>query len=253
MRTDASNKGGENKTDMGAGVIGWIIIGGIAGGVANLIVNRSTPGPKLGRWVAAVPLGIVGAILGGFLARFLGLSAGGASSIWTLLIAIPGAIITTVTYNAIIRRAFRQKIEGQYDVFISYRREQSMDAARLISNALKERKLRTFLDIDELGPGRFDQALLTTVANTPNLVVLLTPHALDHAAEEQDWLRQEISQAMKTNSNIVPVMMPGFQFPEPQALPEDLRDLRSYQGAGYSSEFFLAMIDRLVQYVKREH
>jgi uncharacterized membrane protein YeaQ/YmgE (transglycosylase-associated protein family) len=232
-------------------IISWIIVGGIAGVVANLIVNRSTAGPKLGRWAAAVPLGIAGAILAGFLAGFVGIGGGGIS--WQILIAIPGAVITTVIYNAIIRRAFRQKIEGQYDVFISYRREQSMDAARLISNALKERKLRTFLDIDELGPGRFDQALLTTVANTPNLVVLLTPHALDRSAEGQDWLRLELSQAMKTNSNIVPVMMPGFQFPEPQALPEDLRDLRNYQGVSYSSEFFTAMIDRLVQYAKRQH
>jgi uncharacterized membrane protein YeaQ/YmgE (transglycosylase-associated protein family) len=234
-----------------AAVISWIIMGGIAGGVANLIVNRSTPGPKLGRWAAAAPLGIAGAILAGFLTSLVGFGGGGF--IWQLSIAIPGAIITTVIYNAIIRRAFRQKIEGQYDVFISYRREQSMDAARLISNALKERKLRTFLDIDELGPGRFDQALLTTVANTPNLVVLLTPHALDRSAEGQDWLRQEVSQAMKTNSNIVPVMMPGFEFPEPQALPEELRDLRNYQGVSYSSEFFTAMIDKLVEYVKRQH
>jgi uncharacterized membrane protein YeaQ/YmgE (transglycosylase-associated protein family) len=238
-------------TDMIGAFLTWIIIGGVAGGVANLIVNRSTPGPKLGRWVAAVPLGISGALVGGFLAGLVGLSGGG--TIWSTLIAIPGAIIMTVIYNAIIRRAFKQKIEGQYDVFISYRREQSMDAARLISNALKERKLRTFLDIDELGPGRFDQALLTTVANTPNLVVLLTPNALDRSAEEQDWLRQEISQAMQTNSNIVPVMMPGFQFPEPQALPEDIRDLRNYQGVSYSSEFFTAMIEKLLQYVKRQH
>ena len=233
----------------GIGIIGWIIIGGIAGGVANLVVNRSTPGPKLGRWVAAVPLGIVGALLGGFLAGLIGISSAGL--IWTFIIAIIGAIVVTWVYNIIVRRAFRQKIEGQYDVFISYRRGQSMDAARLISDALKEHKLRTFLDIEELGPGRFDQALLTTVANTPNLVVILAPHALDRSAEEHDWLKQEVSQAIQTNSNIVPVMMPGFQFPEPEALPEDLRDLSNYQGVGYSSEFFDAMIERLHRYLQK--
>jgi uncharacterized membrane protein YeaQ/YmgE (transglycosylase-associated protein family) len=233
--------------NMGA-ILTWIIIGGIAGGVANLVVNRSTPGPKLGRWVAAVPLGIVGALVGGFIFALIGIGGGGI--IWTTIIGTIGAIIVTWVYNVIVRRVFRQKIEGQYDVFISYRREQSMDAARLISNALREHKLRTFLDIDELGPGRFDQALLTTVANTPNLVVILAPHALDRSAEEHDWLQQEVSQAIQTNSNIVPVMMPGFQFPEPEELPEDLRNLPNYQGVGYSSEFFKAMIDRLSQYIK---
>jgi uncharacterized membrane protein YeaQ/YmgE (transglycosylase-associated protein family) len=232
------------------GAISWIIIGGIAGAVANLVVNRSTPGPKLGRWVAAVPLGIAGAFVGGFLTGLIGIGGGGV--IWTIIFAIIGAIIVTWVYNAILRRAFRKKIEGEYDVFISYRRGQSMDTARLIANALKERKLRTFLDIEELGPGRFDQALLTTVANTPNLVVILAPHALDRSVEEHDWLKQEVSQAIQTNSTIVPVMMPGFEFPEPEALPEDLRALRNYQGVGYSSEFFTAMIDRLVQNVKRQ-
>jgi uncharacterized membrane protein YeaQ/YmgE (transglycosylase-associated protein family) len=234
---------------MAGGIIAWIIIGGIAGGVANLVVNRSTPGPKLGRRVAAIPLGIAGALVGGFLTGLLGFSVD--SLIFSILVAIPGAVIVTVIYNAIIRRTFRQKIEAQYDVFISYRRAQSMDAARLISNALKERKLRTFLDIDELGPGRFDQALLTTVANTPNFVVILAPHAFERSAEEHDWLKQEVTRAIQTNSNVVPVMMPGFQFPEPEALPENLRDLSNYQGVGYSSEYFTGMIDRLVQYIKR--
>jgi hypothetical protein len=60
-----------------------------------------------------------------------------------------------------------------------------VEAARLIANALKEHRLRTFLDVDELGAGHFDEALLETITNTPSFVVLLTPQALDRA-EEQD-------------------------------------------------------------------
>lgn len=98
--------------------------------------------------------------------------------------------------------------------------------------------------------GHFDQDLLSHIANTPHFIIILTPHALDRCVEEQDWLRKEITQAIKTKRNIVPVMMPGFEFPEPQALPADIRDLRTYQSVGYSHEFFEAMVDRIIRYIR---
>jgi hypothetical protein len=45
-------------------------------------------------------------------------------------------------------------------------------------------------------------------------------------------------------------MWPEFQFPEPQAMPEDIKELRTYQGVGYSHEFFDAMINRLLRYLQ---
>lgn len=207
-------------------IIFWILIGAIAGGVANLIVNWNTPGPRLGRWVAAIPLGIVGAILGGFLTSLVGIGGGGF--IWTVIIATVGAVILLVVYRNVAKM---------------------LSTRRGIGNALKEHRLRTFLDVDELGAGHFDEALLETITNTPSFVVLLTPQALD-PAEEEDWLRQEISQAIKADRNVVPIMWPEFKFPEPQALPEDMRALRTYQGVGYSYEFFDAMINRLLKYLR---
>jgi uncharacterized membrane protein YeaQ/YmgE (transglycosylase-associated protein family) len=245
-------------------LIFWIIVGLIAGAVAKLVV----PGDDRGGFIITILLGVAGAIVAGFLASSIGVGGGG--SIWTIIIATIGAVILVVIYRIIARgpstgrgtgneaRGVPVSTRGQprtgrsseeYDVFISYRRDHGVDAARLIANALKEHRLRTFLDVDQLGAGRFDEALQETITNTPSFVVLLTPQALDRA-EEHDWLRQEISQAIKFDRNVVPIMWPEFKFPEPQTLPEDIRALRTYQGVSYSYEFFDAMINRLLRYLR---
>jgi len=245
-------------------MIFWIIVGLIAGVVAKLVV----PGDDPGGFVITTLLGVAGAIVAGFLASLIGIGGGGA--IWTIIIATIGAVILLVIYRISLkglstRRGIGNEDRGvplsprgqprtgkssaEYDVFISYRRDRGVEAARLIANALKEHRLRTFLDVDELGAGHFDEALLETITNTPSFVVLLTPQALDRA-DEQDWLRQEISQAIKVDRNVVPIMWPEFGFPEPQTLPEDIRALRTYQGVSYSYEFFDAMINRLLRYLR---
>jgi hypothetical protein len=44
--------------------------------------------------------------------------------------------------------------------------------------------------------------------------------------------------------------MPGFEFPEKQALPNDIQELRLYQSVTYSYEFFEAMIGKIKGYLK---
>src|SRR5437016_1460237 len=100
-----------------------------------------------------------------------------------------------------------------YDVFISYRRDSAAAEARLIRSALIEKGKQTFLDVTDLRSGYFDDALLKYIAQTPNFVLVLSRGALDRCAEEQDWFRREIVQALHTGSNIVPVFLTGFTFP----------------------------------------
>jgi hypothetical protein len=131
-----------------------------------------------------------------------------------------------------------------YDVFISYRRDGGAAEARLIQSALQARQVRAFLDVTELGRGYFDDALLKSIDQTPNFVVILSPHALDRAESDEDWLRKEIAHALKTDRNVVPLIMPGFQFPA--KLPRDLKNLPRHQGMDYSHLYFDAMIQKLV-------
>jgi hypothetical protein len=131
-----------------------------------------------------------------------------------------------------------------YDLFISYRRESDAAEARVIYHALKSRGMRVFLDVDDIRRGHFDTALFTTIAESPNFLVILSPHALDRCVIEADWLRREITQAIATGRNIIPIIMPGFEFP--RELPESIRDLSRRQGIEYSHTLLKTTIDKIL-------
>ena len=76
-------------------IIGWIIIGLIAGALAKLIM----PGDDPGGFIITILLGIAGAIVGGFLASLIGIGGGG--TLWTIIIATLGAIILLAIYRAV--------------------------------------------------------------------------------------------------------------------------------------------------------
>lgn len=81
------------------GFIGWIILGLIAGAIAKALHKGNEPGGVLG----AMVVGILGAILGGLIASAIGVgSISSFFSIGTWLIAIGGAFLLLVVYNAVI-------------------------------------------------------------------------------------------------------------------------------------------------------
>jgi uncharacterized membrane protein YeaQ/YmgE (transglycosylase-associated protein family) len=86
-------------------IIAWIVLGAIAGWIAGLLVRGDE------RWgaIGHIVLGIVGAFVGGFLAQLLGLSPGPAGggdvvNIYSIIVAVIGAVIVVVLVNALTRR-----------------------------------------------------------------------------------------------------------------------------------------------------
>ncbi|HZQ29578.1 MAG TPA: GlsB/YeaQ/YmgE family stress response membrane protein [Patescibacteria group bacterium] len=70
-------------------IIGWMIFGLIAGTIANAI----DPRPSSGGIVGAIVLGIVGAMIGGFLANvFLGLDVTGFN-LTSFVVAVAGSLL----------------------------------------------------------------------------------------------------------------------------------------------------------------
>jgi uncharacterized membrane protein YeaQ/YmgE (transglycosylase-associated protein family) len=84
------------------GVIGWIIFGLIVGIVAKFLM----PGRDPGGFVVTAVLGIVGALLGGYLGRAMGWYREGEPA--GFILAVIGAIIVLVLYRLLVgRRALR--------------------------------------------------------------------------------------------------------------------------------------------------
>jgi uncharacterized membrane protein YeaQ/YmgE (transglycosylase-associated protein family) len=80
-------------------ILGWIILGLIAGFIASKIVNKTGEGVLLD-----IVLGIVGAIVGGWLFNEFGHSGVTGLNLYSLLVAVVGAVLVLVIYHAIVRR-----------------------------------------------------------------------------------------------------------------------------------------------------
>jgi len=86
------------------GIIGWIILGLIAGAIAKAIL----PGRQGGGWIITLILGIVGALLGGFIgSAVFGVGIDGFFDLSTWLLAIGGAIIVLLIYGLVTRGSRR--------------------------------------------------------------------------------------------------------------------------------------------------
>ncbi|MCU1570567.1 MAG: GlsB/YeaQ/YmgE family stress response rane protein [Naasia sp.] len=81
--------------------IAFLILGLIAGAIAKLIL----PGRQGGGWLATLVLGVIGALLGGFLGNVLfGIDMSEFWSISSWLLAIAGAIIVLLIWGLITNR-----------------------------------------------------------------------------------------------------------------------------------------------------
>ena len=80
-------------------ILAWIVLGLISGFVASKIVNRQGAGCLLD-----IVLGIVGAFVGGII--FTGIGGQGVTgfNLWSMFVAIVGAVVVLVIYHAIFDR-----------------------------------------------------------------------------------------------------------------------------------------------------
>jgi len=88
------------------GILGWIILGLVAGAIAKALHPGDDPGGVLGTMV----VGILGALLGGLIASAVGVGEiGSFFSIGTWLVAIGGALVLLVVYGAVTGRGSRAR------------------------------------------------------------------------------------------------------------------------------------------------
>lgn len=81
------------------GVLAWAVFGLIAGAIARMLV----PGSGVGGLVVTIMLGVVGAVVGGFLGTQLGFGEVDGFDIRSFLIAIGGAVVLLTGYRMLRR------------------------------------------------------------------------------------------------------------------------------------------------------
>ena len=71
-------------------IIGWIVLGGLAGWVASMIMGNNAQQGLIGNIV----VGIIGAMLGGFIVGMLGGEGVNGFNMWSFLVALLGAVVS---------------------------------------------------------------------------------------------------------------------------------------------------------------
>jgi uncharacterized membrane protein YeaQ/YmgE (transglycosylase-associated protein family) len=81
-------------------ILAWIVLGLIAGFIGSKVVNKSGEG-----FFLDIVLGIVGAIVGGWLFSFFGAHGATGLNLYSLVVAVIGSIVVLVAYHA-VKKAF---------------------------------------------------------------------------------------------------------------------------------------------------
>jgi uncharacterized membrane protein YeaQ/YmgE (transglycosylase-associated protein family) len=79
--------------------VAWIVLGLVAGFIGSKLVNKTGEGI-----FRDVLLGVVGAIIGGYLFNLFGATGVTGLNLYSLLVAVVGAVVFLIVYHAIFRR-----------------------------------------------------------------------------------------------------------------------------------------------------
>lgn len=81
-------------------ILAWILLGLLAGFIGSKIVNKTGEG-----FLVDIGLGIVGAVIGGWLFQYFGAVGVTGLNLYSLLVAVVGSVVFLVVYHALRRAA----------------------------------------------------------------------------------------------------------------------------------------------------
>ena len=119
-----------------------------------------------------------------------------------------------------------------------------------VYDRLRLRKINPFYDIETMKNGLFNKKIYKKIEECDAFVLLLTKGALDRCINEGDWVRNEISYALKKKKKIIPLIASDFEYPF--FLPEDVDSIRYYNAIPATNESFDWVIDELVKRLKQK-
>lgn len=113
----------------------------------------------------------------------------------------------------------------KYDIFISYRREDGGQYARILQLELEKLNYKVFLDYEELTDGVFGEEITEAIKSAKIFMMVLTPLYLARTMEDDSWVTREIRLAIEGGKHFIPVD-PDRRFNGiPDNVPDDIKDV----------------------------
>ena len=142
---------------------------------------------------------------------------------------------------------------NKFDIFISYRREGGFEVAKHIKDLLTRDGYSVSFDMDNLMSGDFNKEIFKRIAECEDFILILDANVfkgtLEGREKQKDWLRMELSEALRNDKNVIPIMLDGFnEFPD--NLPKDIADVRYKNGPKYDKVYFDAFYEKLKHFIK---
>ena len=81
-------------------IIAWLVVGLIAGFIGSKLVNKTGEGVVLD-----IVLGVVGALVGGFLFNMFGAHGVDGINLYSILVAVVGSVVVLLVYHMLFRRS----------------------------------------------------------------------------------------------------------------------------------------------------
>lgn len=134
-------------------------------------------------------------------------------------------------------------------IFISYRRSGGIDVARNIYHQLSIAGYNVFFDHDSMRDGRFDKQIFTAIDNSSDVILILSPGALDRCHNEDDWVRTEIEYALEKGKHII-LLATAEDFAFPDNLPESLCKIKTLNFVIINQNYYDASLKRLRSVLK---
>lgn len=139
--------------------------------------------------------------------------------------------------------------EKKYDIFISYRRDDGGQYARILQLELEKYNYRVFLDYEELTDGVFGDDIVKAIQSAPIFIMVLTPLYLARSMEPDSWVTKEITMAIEGGKHFIPVD-PDRKFNGiPENTPKEIADIvgKHQHSAIDFGQALKATVDLMVQ------
>ena len=143
-------------------------------------------------------------------------------------------------------------------IFVNYRRDDERAFAARIRDRLAAAFgiPHVFMDVDNLLAGqRFDKELEKALAETDVFIAVIGPRWLDlfkarTAADERDYVREEIAAALAKGITVIPVMIERAALPRAAELPDDIREMVLHHKHDIGHEYFGRDVEGLVTAIR---